>query len=79
MSSAVRYGTRLGDLKLENKQSTHTLNNTQCSEGFKSCSAVGRPLGRRWILEAGLRVGGPGTPPFWRTRDEFCTVWNSAR
>ena len=25
------------------------------------------------------RVGGPGTPPFWRTRNEFCTVWNSAR
>ena len=22
--------------------------------------------GQRWILEAGLRVGGPGTPPFWR-------------
>ena len=21
----------------------------------------------------------PGTPPFWRTRNEFCTVWNSAR
>ena len=33
--------------------------NTQCS-----CSAVGRPLGQRWILEKGLRVGGPGTPPF---------------
>ena len=49
-------------------------NNTQCS-----CSAVGRPLGRRWILERGLRVGGPGTPPFWRTREELCTVWNSAR
>jgi hypothetical protein len=27
-------------------------NNTQCS-----CSAVGRPLGQRWILEEGLRVG----------------------
>jgi hypothetical protein len=39
-------------------------NNTQCSR-----SAVGRPLGQRWILGAGLRVGGPGTPPFWRTRD----------
>ena len=36
-------------------------------------------LGRRWILEAGLRVGGPGTPPFWRTRNGFCTVWSSAR
>jgi len=24
-------------------------------------------------------VGGPGTPPLGRTRDEFCTVWNSAR
>ena len=34
-------------------------NNTQCS-----CSAVGRPLGRQWILGPGLRVGGPGTPPF---------------
>ncbi len=22
-------------------------------------------------------MGGPGTPPFWRTREEFCTVWNS--
>jgi hypothetical protein len=22
---------------------------------------------------------GPGTPPFLRTREEFCTVWNSAR
>ena len=20
-------------------------------------------------------MGGPGTPPFWRTRDEFCTVF----
>jgi hypothetical protein len=36
-------------------------------------------LGMRWILEAGLRVGGPGTPPIWRTREEFCTVRNSAR
>ena len=25
-----------------------------------------------WILGQGLRVGGPGTPPFWRTRNEFC-------
>jgi len=49
-------------------------NNTQCS-----CSAVGRPLGQQWILGAGLRVGGPGTPPFWRTREELCTVRNSAR
>jgi hypothetical protein len=24
-------------------------------------------------------VGGPGTPPFWRTLEEFCTVRNSAR
>jgi hypothetical protein len=30
-------------------------------------------------LGAGLRVVGPGTPPFWRTRKDFCTVWNSAR
>ena len=49
-------------------------NNTQCSR-----SAVGRPLGQRWILGPGLRVGGPGTPPFWRTRKELCTVRNSAR
>jgi hypothetical protein len=38
-------------------------NNTQCSR-----SAVGRPPGQRWT---GLRVRGPGTPPFWRTRDEL--------
>ena len=30
-------------------------------------------------FEPGLRVGGPGTPPIWRTRKEFCTVRNSAR
>jgi hypothetical protein len=24
-------------------------------------------------------LGGPGTPPIWRTREEFCTVRNSAR
>ena len=30
--------------------------------------------GQRWILEGGLRVGGPGTPPSWRTREELCTV-----
>jgi hypothetical protein len=49
-------------------------NNTQCSR-----SAVGRPLGQRWILGAGLRAGGPGRSPFWRTPEEFCTVRNSAR
>jgi hypothetical protein len=38
-----------------------------------------RPPGQRWILEGGLRVGGPGKPPFWRTLEEFCTVRNSAR
>ena len=41
------------------QESHRPRNNTQCS-----CSAVGRPLGQRWILGAGLRVGGPGTPPF---------------
>jgi hypothetical protein len=45
--------------------------NTQCSR-----SAVGRPSGQRWILEGGLRVGGPGRSPFWRTPKEFCTVRN---
>jgi hypothetical protein len=30
-------------------------------------------------LGGGLLVGGAGTPPFWRTRNEFCTVWNSVR
>ena len=30
-------------------------------------------------VQKGTTVGGPGTPPFWRTREEFCTVWNSAR
>ena len=43
-------------------------NNTQCSR-----SAVGRPPGQRWILEGGLRVGGPGRSSFWRTLEEFCT------
>ena len=38
-----------------------------------------RPPGQLRCLGQGLRVGGPSTPPFWRTRDEFCTVWNSAR
>jgi hypothetical protein len=38
-----------------------------------------RDLGRVWpgqlrCLGQGVRVGGPGMPPFWRTRD-----WNSAR
>ena len=33
---------------------------------------VGRPPGQRWILGRGLRVGGPGKPPFWRTLKEFC-------
>ena len=33
---------------------------------------IGRPPGQRWILGQGLRVGGPGKPPFWRTLKEFC-------
>ena len=51
---------------------------------INSLLEIQNPL--RWLrhrqlqcLGRGLRVGGPGTPPCWRTRDEFCTVWNSAR
>jgi hypothetical protein len=36
-------------------------------------------MDQQWILGAGLRVGGPGKPSFWRTLKEFCTVRNSAR
>ena len=32
----------------------------------------GRPPGRRWILGRGLRGGGPGRPPCWRTLKESC-------
>ncbi len=79
-AESVLYGMELGSVTLKRigffcfpiKHSTHTRprNNTQCCR-----SAVGRPLGQRWILGQGLRVGGPGTPPFWRrTWKEFCTV-----
>ena len=40
--------------------------------GFTCCAANGRPPGRRWILDQGLRVGGPGRPPCWRTLKESC-------
>jgi hypothetical protein len=33
--------------------------------------------GQTWILGPGLRVGGPGSPPFCRMREELCTVRNS--
>ena len=36
------------------------------------------PRDQRRCLGQGLRGGGPGTPPFWRTREELCTVRNSA-
>ena len=44
-------------------------------------SAVPSTVGRLgvdgfWVKD--YRVG-PGRPTFWRTREEFCTVWNSAR
>jgi len=51
----------------------------QYLEIFRAGAIENRPTGQRWILEAGLRVGGPGKPPFWRTLKEFCTVRNSAR
>ena len=35
--------------------------------------------GQRRCLGQGLWMGGPGPPPFWRTREELCTVRNSAR
>ena len=38
--------------------------------GFTCCAVNGRPPGRRWILGEGLRVGGPGRPPCWRTLKE---------
>jgi len=33
---------------------------------------------KRRCLGRGLRVGGPGKPPFWRTLEEFCSdgVWD---
>jgi hypothetical protein len=31
-----------------------------------------RPPGQQWILGGGLRGGGPGRPPFWRTPKESC-------
>ena len=48
---------------------------------FRNASATSVVLlpGQRRCLGQGLRVGGPGTPPFWRTRKELCTVRNSAR
>ena len=46
---------------------SRSRNDSQCS-----LSAVGRLPGQRWILGAGLRVGGPGKPPFWRTLRKFC-------
>jgi hypothetical protein len=33
-------------------------------------STDGRPSGCRWILGQGLRGGGPGRPPGWRTLKE---------
>ena len=34
---------------------------------------TGRPgPGQRWILDRGLREGGPSTPPFWHTPEESC-------
>jgi hypothetical protein len=29
-------------------------------------------LGQRWIVDGGLRGGGPGRSPFWRTPKESC-------
>ena len=31
-----------------------------------------RPPGQRWILDGGLRGGGPSRSPFWRTLVESC-------
>ena len=31
-----------------------------------------RPPRLRWIPDGGLRGGGPGRPPFWRTLEESC-------
>ena len=38
--------------------------------GFTCCAGSGRPPGRRWILDGGLRVGGPGRPPCLRKLEE---------
>ena len=48
-------------------------------ERTRAIESQHRPPGQLRCLGGGLRVGGPGTPPFWRTREEFCKVWNSAR
>ena len=70
----VLYGMELGSVTLKRigffcfpiKHSTHTWGGWTWAI-------------QRWILGRGLRVGGPGTPPSWRTREELCTVRNSAR
>jgi hypothetical protein len=33
---------------------------------------MGRPPGHRWILDEGLRGGGPSRSPFWRMPEESC-------
>ena len=35
-------------------------------------SVEGTVTGRRWILDGGLRGGGPGKPPCWRMLEESC-------
>ena len=37
-----------------------------------TCAVHGRTPGRRWILDGGLRGGGPGRSPCWRTLKESC-------
>jgi hypothetical protein len=39
---------------------------------YRDCAVNGRTPGRRWILGRGLRGGGPGRPPCWRTLKESC-------
>ena len=52
-------------------------NNNRNTHNLDSASVTGkyslgiRAPGQRWILDAGLRWGGPGRPPFWRTPKEF--------
>ncbi len=46
---------------------------------FFSCEISGVAGCSLIVPGQGLRVGGPCTPPFCRTRKEFCTVRNSAR
>ena len=80
--SSVRYGTRLGDLKEscflpELTQVLNSVNSVLLRQ--ETATWGGLDLGMRWILERGLRVGGPGRSPFWRTPEEFCTVRNSAQ